>query len=192
MTPETQAGTSFVTGVKSVTGKKGLSPLVGQKAMLWNHYRALPVPPVQLLGEAIAPTLVQQTIDDQLALHLAEFATDFSSLGSVLSTLFELIFCELSMTKISSRDPCTPTLGFWPTTRPTMEPASPLLFICRALAWGPIAGFCSAPLTGPISTKAPFYANRNVVFNKHKSTPNTGYHYTTKHLCLPRCLNQLN
>ena len=36
------------------------------------------------------------------------------------------------------------------------------------------------------------YANRNVVFNKHKSTPNTGYHYTTKHLCLPQCLNQLN
>ena len=59
MTPETQTGTSFVTGVTGVTGKKGLSPLVGQKAMSWNHYRALPVPPVPLLGEAIAPTLVQ-------------------------------------------------------------------------------------------------------------------------------------
>ena len=120
------------------------------------------MPTVPLLWEAIAPTLVQQTIDDQLTLHLAEFATDFSSLGSVRSTLFELIFCELSMTKISSRDPCTPFLGSWSATRPTMEPASPLLFICRALTWGPIAGFCSAPLTGPISTKAPFYANRNV------------------------------
>ena len=55
--------------------------------------------------------------------YLAEFAKDFSSLGSVRSTLFELIFCKLSMTKISSRDPCTPALGSWSSAFAPMKVA---------------------------------------------------------------------
>ena len=142
------------------------------------------VPPVPLFKEPVAPTLVEQPTSNQLTFHLTEFSADFSSLGSILSPLFKLIFCILSMTKISSWDPCTPHLGSRSATRPTMEPASSIFFICRALTWGPLAGFCAASFPWPIRTKPPLYANRNVIFNKHKRTQITGYHYSTNHSCL--------
>ncbi len=44
-------------------------------------------------------------------------------------------------------------------------------FVCRALTYDATKGFCTASFPRPISTKAPFYANRDVVFNKHKRTP---------------------
>jgi hypothetical protein len=72
---------------------------------------------------------------------------------SILSPLFKLIFCILAMTKISSWDPCTPYLGSRSATRPTMEPAPPILFICRALTWGALTGFCAASFPWPIRTK---------------------------------------
>ena len=113
------------------------------------------VPPVPLFGEAVPPALVEQSVSNQLAFHLTDLSADFSSLCSILSPLFKLVFCILPMTKISSRNPCTPYLGSRSATRPTMEPASPIFFICRALTWGPLAGFCAASFSWPIRTKPP-------------------------------------
>jgi hypothetical protein len=78
--------------------------------------------------------------------------------------LFSLVLGISPVTQVGLRDPRTSFLGPRTSTGTSMDPATPILLVGRALALSPFSGLSPASLPGPICPETPFNTYGDIVF----------------------------